>query len=440
MMARTTTRRALIMTGVTALALAATGCGSGGRTPQGGGSGGGALIWALTGGTQTTIESSVKAWNSANADSTLNVQFFQNDPYKQKLRTAVGAGNGPVLFENWGGGGLKDYVDAGKVADLTPELAKDAAWKDRFFPSVLQAATVDGKNYGLPLNGVQPVVLYYNKDLFAKIGAQPPKTWDDLMALVKRFKDAGIAPIAMGGASKWPDLMWLEYLTDRIGGPGVFEAIAAGKPGAWSDPAVLKAATMIRQLVDAGGFAKGFESVTADTNQPEAQLYTGKAAMDLMGSWAYPVMLTNAPAFVKGGKLGWATFPAVAGGQGDPSNIVGNPANFYSLSAQASDKDKQAAIAYLKKGMLNDSYIDALIKAGEVPPVNGLDGKLTASENADWLGAVYSMTKNAKSFQLSWDQALSPALGAALLTNLDQLFLGQITPEQFCAAMEKAGK
>ena len=45
------------------------------------------------------------------------------------------------------------------------------------------------------------------------------------------------------------------------------------------------------------------------------------------------------------------------------------------------------------------------------------------------------MAKNAPDFTLSWDQALSPAQGDAMLTNLDQLFLKKITPEQFASTM-----
>ena len=429
--------RALIAVPAAALALTLAACGSSGRT-AGGADGGGTLAWALTQGSEATFRASATQWNKDEPDNKITYQFFQNDPYKQKLRTAVGAGNGPVLFENWGGGGLKSYVDAGKVADLTADLDASPAWKNRIFPSVLKSATFDGKVYGVPVNGVQPVVLYYNKDLLQKAGAQPPKTWDDLLALVKKLKAEGMAPISMGGASKWPDLMWLEYLVDRVGGPDAFANIAAGKPGAWSDPAVLKAAQMIKQLVDAGGFAKGFTSVSADTGQAEAQLYTGKAAMLLQGSWGYGSINTGSPKFVSEGHLGWTGFPSVAGGKGDATNIVGNPANFFSVSAQASAKERRTAVSYLKDGVYNDTYVDNLLKNGDVPPVKDLDAKIKASVNADWSSYVYNLTRDAKNFQLSWDQALSPGLGDALLTHLDQLFLGQLSPEQFCAQMDKA--
>lgn len=428
---------ALITASAAVLTLTLAACGSSGRT-AGGSSGDGTLAWALTQGSEATFRASATEWNKENPDSKINYQYFQNDPYKQKLRTAVGAGNGPVLFENWGGGGLKSYVDAGKVADLTSDLDANPDWKNRIFPSVLKSATFDGKVYGVPVNGVQPVVLYYSKELLDKVGAQPPKTWDNLLALVKKLKAEGIAPISMGGASKWPDLMWLEYLVDRVGGPETFANIAAGKKGAWSDPAVLKAAQMIKQLVDAGGFAKGFTSVSADTGQAEAQLYTGKAAMILQGSWGYGSINTGSPKFVSEGHLGWTGFPAVAGGKGDATNIVGNTANFFSLSAQASAKEKETAVSYLKDGVYNDTYVDNLLKNGDVPPVKDLDAKLKATDNADWTTYVYHLTRDAKNFQLSWDQALSPELGNDLLTHLDQLFLGQISPKQFCAQMDKA--
>jgi len=51
---------------------------------------------------------------------------------------------------------------------------------------------------------------------------------------------------------------------------------------------------------------------------------------------------------------------------------------------------------------------------------------------------AYGMVRDAPSFQLSWDQALSPAQGQALLTNLDQIFLGQIKPQQFVDNMNAA--
>jgi raffinose/stachyose/melibiose transport system substrate-binding protein len=255
------------------------------------------------------------------------------------------------------------------------------------------------------------------------------------MTLVPRFNQAGIAPLALGGQSRWPQLMWEEYLVDRIGGPGVFDAIAANKPDAWSDPAVLQANRMIQQLVGAGGFVKGFDSIATDSNADTALLYTGKAAMYLMGSWAFPTIKQADPDFAAN-KLGYTAFPAVSGGKGDPADVVGNPANFWSVSASASDAQKQAALEYLRKGVMNDAYVDELLAGGSVPPVTGIEAKLAEAQDPQYLSYVYSLARSAPSFQLSWDQAISPGQADALLTALDQLFGRQITPEQFSTTMD----
>jgi raffinose/stachyose/melibiose transport system substrate-binding protein len=429
-----TFRSATMALSAAAVSISLAACGSSG--PAGtAASADSATMWGLTGGNQPVLQQSVTDWNSAHPDSSIKLDFFANDAYKTKVRTAVGAGQGPTFIYGWGGGVLKSYVDAGQVDDLSGFLADNPEVKDRYLPAVLKNGVIDGKTYALPNNNVQPVVLYFNKDVFDKVGAQAPKTWDELMALVPKFKDAGIAPFSLGGQSRWPDLMWLEYLVERIGGPEVFANIAANKPDAWSDPAVTEALTKIQQLVDAGGFANGFSSIAADSNADQALLYTGKAAMILQGGWIYQGMKKDAADFVKSGKLGYTTFPTVSGGKGDATNVVGNPSNFWSVSSKATDGQKKAALDYVKSGMFSDSNIQALIDSGAVPVVKGIESKLAASPDKDFLTYVYGMAKNAPSFTLSWDQALTPAQGDAMLANLDQIFLKKITPEQFVATM-----
>lgn len=425
-------RKAALTAAAAALTISLAACGSSGPANVSADS---PTMWGLTGGNQANTQKSIDAWNAAHPDQAIKLDFFANDAFKTKVRTAVGAGEGPTFIYGWGGGVLKSYVDAGQVADLTEFVKENPAVKDRYLPSILKNGELDGKTYALPNNNVQPVVLYYNKEVFDKIGAQPPKTWDELMALVPKFKAAGVAPFSLGGQSKWPDLMWLEYLVDRIGGPEVFNNIAANKPGAWSDPAVVEALTKIQQLVDAGGFINGFSSIAADSNADQALLYTGKAAMVLHGGWIYQTMKKDSPDFAKNGKLGYTTFPTVAGGKGDPTNIVGNPSNFWSISSKATETQKKAALDYVKSGMFTEADTQTLIDSGAVPVINGIESKLAASPDKDFLTYVYGLAKNAPNFQLSWDQALSPAQGDAMLSNLDQIFLKKVTPEQFVATM-----
>ncbi|XVQ08197.1 ABC transporter substrate-binding protein [Spirillospora sp. CA-255316] len=433
--ARRGARRRPLIAVLAALSLSAGTAACGTSGPAGGGASGEIRAWTLQGDAVNKVErDGVAAFNRA-AGAKVRLETFLNDPYKQKLQVAMGAPNAPDVFINWGGGHLKQYVDARQVADLTPEFTKDPNWPARFLPVVMKTAQLGGRYYGVPERGMQPIVLFYNKDVFAAAGAQPPKTWDDVLALVDTFKARRITPFALAGSQGWTELMWLEYLLDRIGGPAKFKAIADGTPGAWKDAAVVRALTMIRQLIDRGAFGGNFASVDYDVGGASTLFATGKAAMHLMGSWEYSTQLGQNPAFVKNKRMGWVAFPSVAGGTGDPRNVVGNPTNFYSVSAAS--KDRAGAIRFLKESMTSDAYVKGLISVGEIPAIKGLEPTLRAAPEAGYATFIYSLVGSAPEFTQSWDQALTPSASQALLTNLQKFFLKEMGPEEFTAAMDR---
>jgi len=429
-------RKALVWTLGLTLWLGLVGSRAMAQTSPAGGTG--PLVWALTGGDEKAYQDAVAQYNQKHPAAKITLQLFPNEPYKQKLLVAMGAGNPPDLFFNWGGGILKSYVDAGNVADLTADFAKDPTWKSRLFPAVLAAGTFGGKIYGVPINGMQPVMFYINNKVFQEVGAQPPKTWSELMAVIPKFKAKGKALLAVAGADRWTYLMYIEYLVDRLGGSQVFTDIAAGKPDAWSHPAMLKANEMIQELVKQGAFVKGYTGTSYGTGQSTALLTSGRAGMQLMGSWDYPNILAGSPDFIAKGSLAWMPFPTIEGGTGSPGDVVGAASNLYSVTSKSTHKAE--LLDFLKTNILSDSNIDVLLKNGSVPPVIGLEAKIAKAPQAAWLSFVYSIAKNAPSFQLSWDQALPPAAADALLTNLEQVFLVKITPKQFSDNMNKAMK
>jgi raffinose/stachyose/melibiose transport system substrate-binding protein len=325
-------------------------------------------------------------------------------------------------------------VRNGQVDDLTDWFAQNPDVKSKRFANSFTAATIDGKIYAVPCEQVSPIVMYYNKQLFEQVGAQPPTTWGELMALVPVFNNAGIAPISLAGQSRWTNMMWLEFLFDRQGGPEVFDAIAAGEPNAWSHPAAIAGLTKVQDLVRAGGFVKGFQSIAADANADQALLHQGRAAMMLHGAWTYGSMREEGGDFVQSGKLGWFAFPAVEGGMGDPSTGVGNPASFLALSSKASDEQKAIAKEYFKSGLLTDADVTGWVGTGSVPIVNGVDSKFSGPD-APFQKFVYDTATQAKTWVHSWDQALLPGPADEMLRNIEQLFSLSITPEQFATNM-----
>jgi raffinose/stachyose/melibiose transport system substrate-binding protein len=430
-------RRFLGLVGGAAGAAALAACGSSGPS-EGGSSGGGgaatASYWSLSGPPgEPYRRAAVDRFNKANPSTKIEQTYFQNDAYKQKITTAIGAGQGPTMIWGWGGGGLKAYVEAGQVEDLTDWFSQNAAVKSKILDSSFGAATVNGKIYAMPVETVQPIVLFYNKKVFDKVGVQPPKSWGEIMALVPKFNAAKIAPFSLGGQSRWTNMMWLEFLLDRTAGSDVFNRVFAGEKNAWSDPAVLTMLTQIQDLVKANGFIKGFSSITADSNADQALLYTGKAAMMLHGSWSYGIQKDQGGSFVKDGGLGWMNFPPVEGGKGDPSNTVGNPGQYLSISSKASAEAKDTAKKFFSTTLVDTEEGPNWVKSGGVPVLKGAD--FSGSPDAEFLKSMADIAQNAKVFAQSWDQALSPTAAETLLDNIAKLFQLQISPQQWVDSM-----
>ncbi|MFG1946398.1 extracellular solute-binding protein [Nonomuraea sp. NPDC048826] len=420
-------------------ALAACGTSGPGSTGGGGASGGGgakASYWFLSTEPQEGVRRrTAERFNQANPNGQLEFTTFQNDAFKTKIKTAIGAGEAPTIIWGWGGGGLRSYVQAGQVEDLTSWFDENAAVKDKLFPSSFGAATVDGKVYAMPCETMQPIVLYYDKRAFEKIGAEPPQSWGDIMDLVPKFNAKGIAPFSLGGQSRWTNMMWLEFLFDRMGGPEVFQAVFDAEKDAWNNPVAIDALTKMQDLIKADGFIKGFSSITADSNADQALLYTGKAAMMLHGGWTYGSMKQDGGDFVSGGNLGYMNFPPIDGGKGDPGNTVGNPGQYMSISSKATAEQKEIAKKFFSTELISDKSAEEWVSTGAVPVIKGSEKFFTNSEDADFLNFVVGIANNAKVFQQSWDQALSPTAAEVLLDNIAKLFQLSIGPQEFATNM-----
>jgi multiple sugar transport system substrate-binding protein len=92
---------------------------------------------------------------------------------------------------------LGDLLEDGRILSLDPFIAQDETFAAAdFYPGVLENLSAEGKTWAVPA-GLDPVVMYYNQDLFDQYGAPYPTvgwTWDDFLniALAVRDPDAGI--------------------------------------------------------------------------------------------------------------------------------------------------------------------------------------------------------------------------------------------------------
>lgn len=401
----------------------------------GGGSGDGAEAWILTGGGWPAIQEDFDRWNEEHEDQQISVEAIENDAYKQQIRTSVGSGDAPTMIMSWTGGALLEYVQEERVVPLDDHVVD---LEQRVHDAVWQNGLVDGSVYAVPLNDVQPVVLYYNQAVLDEHGLELPETWSDVEEIIDALDDVDdVAAFSLAGGSVWPAYMWLAYLTDRHGGEGAFQAVVEGEEGAWDNESILFALETMQELGE-NGFIDTYNSVTADQNEDAQLLADGRAAFLLQGSWVYATINQDFPEFAESGDFGFTSFPVLEDGAGDPSNIVGNPANFWSVSADASEEEQEVAFSYISDHLYNDETVDEMLNNGSLPPLNDIEDRFAGTEAEDFLTFANDLVANANHFQLSWDQAISPAEEQLFGDSLAQILSGEITPEEFVDRMNNA--
>jgi len=376
----------------------------------------------------TAVQNLATAFNKAHPGDTVTIKFVQNDAYKQQIQDAMTAGNEPQIFWTWGGGPLQQDIKAGKVTPLTTTAGLSSSYLSQFLPSSLGAVTVNGNVYGIPVEGTQPVYFFYNKTVFSKYNLTFPTTWAQLVSDVAVFKNHGVAPISLAGGPTWPELMYLEYLADRIGGPSVADALQSNTANAWSNPAVTQALTDIQSLIKAGGFQTGYTSLQ-DNGTNDTLVTSGKAAMQLMGDWDISSILGSDPSFISSGDLGMAAFPTVAGGAGNAADLAGNTASYVSISTDATPAQLAVAKEFFQDELASSSYAQAEVAAGEVPVTSGAASDFTGNM-ASYDTTIYNDVQKAPNFQYSWDQAMTPGVSAEMLTDLSKVFDLSETPAQ----------
>jgi raffinose/stachyose/melibiose transport system substrate-binding protein len=187
---------------------------------------------------------------------------------------------------------------------------------------------------------------------------------EELEADVAKLKAAGVAPIAVGAKDAWPAAHW--YYNFALRECGQDTMTKAGKELKFTDPCWTKAGDDLASFVKSDPFQKGFLTTSSQqgAGSSAGMVANHKAAMELMGNWQPGVYSTLTPDKKQLPDLGWFPFPAVNGGQGDPSAIMGGLDGF-SLSKNA----PKEAFGFLEFLVTKDQQ-QAYAKAFLTIPVN----------------------------------------------------------------------
>jgi raffinose/stachyose/melibiose transport system substrate-binding protein len=359
----------------------------------------------------------------------VEMQFLENEAYKAKLPTILQSKDRPHIIYSWAGGVLKAQIEAGVLEDISAPMK---GYSDQLAPAAVAAFTQDGKIYGVPMV-LSEVGLFYNKELMAKAGVEGStiKTWDDLLAAVKALKAAGVTPIAVGGADKWPLHFYWTYLAMRAGGKPAFDAAMRNENGGFEAAPFVKAGELFKQLVDLQPFQTGFLGFK---NQPAVGYFgDGKAALTLALNNVYLLqrVLAADKAGLSDDKLGWVAFPTVAGGKGDASDTLGGITGW--LVTKGAPKE---AAEFLK--FLVSQDVQKRLAAGNflIPVVSGADAGLSST----FMRTIAQNLARSKYHQNFLDQTLGPSVGRVVNDATSEIAGGSMTPKDAAKAIQAAWK
>ncbi|MGN6331432.1 MAG: ABC transporter substrate-binding protein [Motilibacteraceae bacterium] len=227
MQGRTTTRLGVA---VGAVALLATGCLSQGSTATGGGSGGGGgsakktveIMFAFGGDQTQGFKDSLEPWAKQHG---ITIKYTQASGFETLIRSRVAGNNLPDIAVFPQPGLLKDIAKTGKLQDLDNVLDVGKL-KSSIVPGFLDAASADGKLYGVPISMNVKSLVWYDKKAFSAGGYQVPKTIDELYALTDKIRSQGKTPwclgLESGEATGWPGTDWVEEFVLKQSGPEVY--------------------------------------------------------------------------------------------------------------------------------------------------------------------------------------------------------------------------
>jgi multiple sugar transport system substrate-binding protein len=163
---------------------------------------------------------------------------------------------------------MQQVADTGALAPLT-DYGVDLTG---LYQNLIDAGTYKGKVYGIA-PGINGLALFYNKDMFAAVGLEPPTNWAEVISDAKTLTRNGVYGISFSASAD-------------EGGSWQFEPWFWGAGADLTkldSPEAVKALQLWTDLVNSGYASKSV--VTWGQDIVEEQFLAGKAAMQENGVW-----------------------------------------------------------------------------------------------------------------------------------------------------------
>ena len=348
-------RKALTLSAaVLALGLTTAACGGGSGSGEAQSSTGPIKVWLSNNPEEIAWgKAMVKEWNAAHSDQKVTAQEIPAGKTSEEvIGAAITAGNAPCLVFNTSPAAVPQFQKQGGLVPLDDFKGATSYIESRSGGSADQYKSPDGKFYQIPWKQ-NPVMIFYNKDLFKKAGLDPnnPKlaSYDEFLAASKKIVDSKAADSAIAPAPTSEFFQsWFDFYPLYAAESGGKQTIEDGK--ATFDSTEGK---------DVWNFwAKMYKDGYAPQEKYDGDAFADKkSAMAVVGPWAIAVYKD---------KVNWGVVP-VPTKDGMPASQVHTFTDAKNISVYSACKNQKTAWDVMKFATSKEQDGKLLDTTGQMP-------------------------------------------------------------------------
>lgn len=275
----------------------------------GGGGGGGNAPVEITFLTQSETNTAlggqglVDAFNAANPDIKVTMETQPGGTEGDNLmKTKLATGEMPDVFHYNSGSLLQALNPDENLVNLA-----DQPWVKNLIDAMLPTVSTANGTYGTPWGSSQAGAILYNKKVYADLGLQVPKSWDEYAANNEKIKAAGKVPVIQTFAATWSSQLYVlgDFANVAKQDPQWAEEYTKNNRKYVDQPA-LQGFLNQQITFESGWLNKDFASI--ETDQGVAMLASGEGVHYPMLTGLVTTIQTNHPDQIE--DIGVFPFPA----------------------------------------------------------------------------------------------------------------------------------
>jgi ABC-type glycerol-3-phosphate transport system substrate-binding protein len=193
---------------------------------------------ALAGGPyRVALEEIIESYQKLHPNIQIRLNVISSS-YQTWIRTRIAAG-GDLMPDIYNGHFISGCKQKDKLVALDKYLDSvnpytGKRWCDTFNMELAMRYRYAGRIYDLPIDYIE-ISMFYNKDIFKRLGLSEPETWEELLEICRKLKRAGYIPITISADTESFWLWSMGWLVRMFGDAYMRDIVplVAARPGDW---------------------------------------------------------------------------------------------------------------------------------------------------------------------------------------------------------------